>query len=496
MINTPPRVRGALKLFGFALLLPIASLGSLLTMMVLPGAAILIVPPVLLTGFILLLRKKLSPAVSLMYGIIAGIVILGFTILLLIAKGNVDSVLMSTAISGLSLLLPGYLMLPMIADGRKLFILLAVLGPVLAFFLSAVLQKEKRREILKRAWPFLAAGAVCIAVSAVSYANRPSVRYAGHGFDYMNGYSSTDLTPYAVWTEPSKLAQLDHPASLIIENEKEMPRLDGAEACFPVYSAVAKAVYKDIGAIERAYRAKYEDKNTYYGNGRIVGFTNTVNAYWRLLKKDTDIFFGARPSREQMEMAKERNIALKITPIGKEAFVFFVEPDNPVTDLTSEQIKRIYSGEITNWSEVGGKNQKILAFQRPENSGSQAMMEYFMGNVPLKEPESYEYVDSMMGVIRHVAQYANEKGAFGYSFRYFVEDLNTENDVRLLAVDGVLPTRENIKNGSYPLTVDLVAVTREGDPNPNVEKMLEFLLSEDGQELIEKTGYAPARQGG
>ena len=115
MINTPPRVKGALNIFGFALLLPIASLGSLLTMMVLPGAAILIVPPVLLTGFILLLRKKLNPAVSLMYGIIAGAVILGFTVLLLIAKGNVDSVLMSTAISGLSLLLPGYLMLPMIA---------------------------------------------------------------------------------------------------------------------------------------------------------------------------------------------------------------------------------------------------------------------------------------------------------------------------------------------------------------------------------------------
>ena len=95
MINTPPRVKGALNIFGFALLLPIASLGSLLTMMVLPGAAILIVPPVLLAGFILLLRKKLNPAVSLMYGIIAGAVILGFTVLLLIAKGNVDSVLMS-----------------------------------------------------------------------------------------------------------------------------------------------------------------------------------------------------------------------------------------------------------------------------------------------------------------------------------------------------------------------------------------------------------------
>ena len=180
---------------------------------------------------------------------------------------------------------------------------------------------------------------------------------------------------------------------------------------------------------------------------------------------------------------------MNVTPIGKEAFVFFVEPDNPVTNLTSEQIRAIYHGDITNWKEVGGKNQPILAFQRPADSGSQAMMEWFMGDVSLKKPQTYEYVDAMMGVFEKVAQYNNEKGAFGYSFRYFAEDLHQENDVRLIAVDGVLPTRENIENGSYPLTVDLCATTRADNKNPYVQQMVDFMLSEDGQELVEKSGY-------
>ena len=170
-------------------------------------------------------------------------------------------------------------------------------------------------------------------------------------------------------------------------------------------------------------------------------------------------------------------------------FVFFVEPDNPVRDLTSDQLRAIYHGDIANWKEVGGKNQKITAFQRPENSGSQAMMAWFMGDVSLKTPETYEYVEAMGGVVQKVSQYANETGALGYSFRYFVEDLRQEDDVRLLAVDGVLPTLENINNGSYPLTVDLCVITRENDPNPYVQKLVDFMLSEDGQELVEKGGY-------
>ena len=183
-----------------------------------------------------------------------------------------------------------------------------------------------------------------------------------------------------------------------------------------------------------------------------------------------------------------------MTPIGREGFVFFVEEDNPVDNLTSEQIRAIYHGDITNWKEVGGKNQAITAFQRPNNSGSQTMMEYFMGDVSLKEPLTYETVGAMEGVIRKVAEYANEAGAMGYTFRYFLEGLHQEKGVKILSVDGVAPTRENIENGSYPLTVGLCLVTRTNDPNPNVQKMIDFILSADGQEIIRRTGYAGVKQ--
>lgn len=343
-----------------------------------------------------------------------------------------------------------------------------------------------------RLLPYLVTAAVvllCGAYSMKQYLNRPEIRYAGHGFQYMHGYSSTDFAEYTVYSEPSKLVTLDHEPEFTIEDEKDMPVMDGAEACYPLYAAVAKAVYRDIDSIEKsALQSDHE-----YTNGKIVSFTNTVRGFNRLLKGEVDLLFGARPSRDQLAKAEGESIALTVTPIGREAFVFFVEKDNPIDDLTTEQIRAIYHGEITNWKEVGGKDQRIKAFQRPKNSGSQAMMEYFMGDVALMEPDTYETVSSMGGVIETVAQYTDEDGAMGYSFRYFVEELNQEKDVKLLSIDGVAPTLENIENGSYPLTVDLCLITRTDDPKANVQRMIDFMLSPDGQELVKKTGYAGLR---
>ena len=212
-----------------------------------------------------------------------------------------------------------------------------------------------------------------------------------------------------------------------------------------------------------------------------------------MLDGEVDLLFGARPSKDQLAEAELKEIALTVTPIGREGFVFFVEKDNPVDNLTADQIRAIYHGDITNWKEVGGKDQEIKAFQRPQNSGSQSMMEYFMGDVSLKEPDTYETIGGMLDVIRKVAQYTNEDGAIGYSFRYFIEGLNQEKGVKLLSIDGIAPTLENIENGRYPLTVALCLITRTDDPNPNVQKMIDFMLSEDGQEIVRRTGYAGLR---
>ncbi len=469
-----------------------------------------------------ILIQNLIPAIRRADAIQVGLTVL-FTVLLYVlfrkkmdlcamAKMNAGILLVLTAVyTGLMIAVSGSIegsvfpsadwliapfagiLVPLRLMGRSVLLYLSVFLTYLAAWLSCLVLGGVKPKV----GPALAVGSfllLCLVTDLVLYTNRPAVRYGGHGFQYMHGYSSTDFSDYMVYSEPSKLVTLDHAPSLVIENEADMPILNGAEACYPVYAAAAKAVYRDIAAIEKNALDLEEYK---YQNGRIVKFTNTVEGFESLIRgagtyripSGTDMLFGARPSRDQLKRAKSENIALKITPIGREAFVFFVEKDNPVDGLTSEQVKAIYHGDITNWKEVGGKDQPIAAFQRPVNSGSQTMMEYFMGDLALKEPKTYEMVDAMAGVIKQVAQYANEDGALGYTFRYFLEGLQQEEGVKMLTIDGVSPTLDNIENGSYPLTTDLCLITRENDPNPNVQKMIDFMLSEDGQYIVHQTGY-------
>lgn len=322
-----------------------------------------------------------------------------------------------------------------------------------------------------------------IGLDVYFYQNSPSQKYQGHGFDYMNGYSSTDLSPFFPYTVNNQLVKLSEQSTFIIENEDDMPILDGAEACYPVYAAIANAVYKDIAEIERKYALQNDE------NGKIVTFYNSSVGYERLFSGEVDMFFGAKPSEEQLERAKELGVELEYTPIGKEAFVFFVNKENPIDNLSSDEIKSIYHGDITNWKDVGGNSQDIVAFQRPENSGSQVMMKYFMQDVTLKEPLTYEIEDAMVGIIKEVAEYYNEDGAIGYTFKYFLEGLNQENNVKILSIDSIYPTVDNIKDKTYPISTYLYCVTLKSNQKENVKKLKEFLLSPQGQYIIEQTGY-------
>ena len=406
-----------------------------------------------------------------------------FTVLMVLGKGSVDS----TAVGQLLWLTlpfcPLWLLLSLM--GERLILVLAIFLTYASGYLFCTCRKGERPRWRRQAIPG-AMIVLCAALCTGLYCNRPEVRYGGHGFAYMHGFSSTDFSQYMVYSQPGKLAALDHPAAFQIQDEADMPVMDGAEACYPLYAAAAKAVYQDIAHIESNWADSGERAWT---NGKIVTFTNTVVGFERLIEGDVDLFFGARPSADQLAYAAEQGMELEITPIGREAFVFFVEEDEPVDGLTQDQLRAIYHGDVTDWSQVGGRAGEIAAFQRPAGSGSQTMMEYFMGEVSLKEPQTYETVGSMEGVIRHVAQYASQRGALGYSFRYFIQGLSQEKGVKLLAVDGVTPDLAHIEDGSYPLTVPLCLVTRKDDPNPNVGKMIDFFLSLDGQTLVRETGY-------
>lgn len=322
---------------------------------------------------------------------------------------------------------------------------------------------------------------------ALAESDAYGVNHNGYGFAYEGGWSSVDLKPYYVENPENKLAKLDEPASFIISDVSQMPVLDGAEATYPVYSAFANACYENIAEIQE-YAKSGEEENA----PKPVRFTNTIEAYKSLVNGDVDIFFGSMPSPEQKQLAADAGKELVYTPIGKEAFVFFVSEDNPVDGLTSEQVRDIYSGKISNWRKVGGRNLPILAFQRPKNSGSQTRMEYFMGDVPLKEPLKSEFEISMVGVVSSVAGYQNKKTAIGYSFRYYATQMVLPEDsglMKFLSLDGVYPSPENIADNSYPLTGQLYAVSLADNDNEYVGKLLEFMTSEQGKQIVRETGY-------
>lgn len=411
------------------------------------------------------------------------ILMVGFTLLMVLSRGSVNSTPFGYLLWLTLPFCPLWLLLSLM--GERLILVLAIFLTYAAGYLFCTCRKGERPRWRRLVLPGVGL-ALCAALCTVLYCSRPEARYGGHGFSYMSGFSSTDFSQYMVYSQPGRLAALDHPASFQIEDQADMPVMDGAEACYPLYAAAAKAVYQDIAAIEADWAHSGADTGT---NGKIVTFTNTVMGFDRLVRGDADLFFGARPSADQLAYAAEQGVELEITPIGREAFVFFVEEDEPVDGLTQDQLRAIYHGDVTDWSQVGGRAGEIAAFQRPAGSGSQTMMEYFMGEVSLKEPQTYETVGSMEGVIRHVAQYASQRGALGYSFRYFIQGLSQEKGVKLLAVDGVTPDLAHIEDGSYPLTVPLCLVTRKDDPNPNVGKMIDFFLSPDGQTLVRETGY-------
>ncbi len=253
----------------------------------------------------------------------------------------------------------------------------------------------------------------------------------------------------------------------------DAPRLDGATAAYPIYAAAVQAIYPNLANETR----------------KLVRHSTTPEAYDRLIKGETDLIFVAQPSNAQRAAAEAAGHPLQLTPIAREAFVFFVHQDNPVDGLTSDQIRAIYTKKITNWKAVGGRDEKILPFQRPEGSGSQTALELkVMRGEPLPTPPREEFARGMGGVIQQVASYQNSREAIGYSFRTFATTMNLEDNIKLLRIDGVPPDRESIRADAYPYTVDVYAATA-GTTNPHVPELIAWFLSPQGQQLIDETGY-------
>ena len=293
-----------------------------------------------------------------------------------------------------------------------------------------------------------------------------------------------DWYEYEPFSEGNKLVKVEIPAEYAMYPDGGYPRLNGAYALYPIYAAMVQGMYPEHIA-----------ENHWY-----LRTDGSDVIYRELLTGERDLIFALAPSKQQVEDAEKFGLKYELTPFCMDAFVFFVNAKNPVENLTTEQIKGIYSGKITDWKEVGAPfSTKIIPFQRNEGSGSQITLQKLMGDTPIMPPLKEDRLGGMGDIINDTANYRNYKAALGFSFRYYSTEMLRNNQIKLISIDGVAPTVENIRNGSYPhvATVYMVSVRPR---SKNTQKIVDYMLSPEGQKLVEDTGYvslgtpAPANQ--
>lgn len=303
-------------------------------------------------------------------------------------------------------------------------------------------------------------------------------------FDTVKETGTVQWWRYTPFEKDNLLPHCDAPEAFRFRDG--IPRLCAAYALYPIEAAAVQAL-----ATPESYAALPRPNSH-------VDLAGSDWLFERLgFHSDgrCDAVFGLKPSPDQEDRAKVLGLDLRFTPVSRDAFVFFVHADNPATNLTSGQIRAIYSGRAKTWREAGVPfDERLMPFQRNKNSGSQTALERLMDGEPVLPPIEEDKLGGMGEIFRDVADYRNRRGAIGFSFRYYATELVAAGKIRLLSVDGVAPTVENIRSGAYPFLEDAYLVT-DGPPTGDVARLAAFLVSPAGRRLVEDVGYvAPDTQ--
>lgn len=309
------------------------------------------------------------------------------------------------------------------------------------------------------------------------------------GFDYYLhtylpsitiGQSSIIVDDYIPFSGSPRIVRLSRPSTLIL-NENQ-PRLDGVPAALPVYAAIAEAVYApatvwaDDGVIDP-----------------VIDCSGTESALSSLIAGKRDIIFIPALTQAEEEAVQALGLTLKLSPLFADALVFLVHKNNPVSALSSDQIRAIYTGRITNWQQLGGEKRDIRAFQRQAGSAVQRDFLAFMGGDrgTLIPPAVNTDPASSQGI---AADYRNSPTSIGYTTLRNLNTSTIQTGYALPAVDGAAPDAAHLADGSYPLSYIYYAATVSGRETAETRALLDWLHSDQAEELIRQSGYVPLIQ--
>lgn len=225
--------------------------------------------------------------------------------------------------------------------------------------------------------------------------------------------------------------------------------------------------------------------------------SGTHGAYMNLIEGRTDVIIASRDvSRNEKAAAAEAGVDLVTAPLAIDALVFIVNPRNPVRNLTADQVRKIYTGEITNWKDVGGVDHAITPYIRDADSGSQEKMETLVmkGLTMIDGTWMPEIIGSQMA--SPYLQLENDEYGIGYTpFFYCTAMVRDLMRVNMLSIDGVAPSKESLRNDQYPFVSSIYAAVRKTEnPDSMAYKLYRFFFTKKGADMIDESGYIAIRK--
>lgn len=303
-----------------------------------------------------------------------------------------------------------------------------------------------------------------------------------------SGDDTNNVSPVLEGMTPENFPVLDGSDSTEPLRDILMCRIFGFQYKWERYSPFlqdptrAKQEVRPVYACSDSQRALIEKK---------MQKSNTHQSYMNLIDGKVELVIAARAaSRDENKYARDNNVALIEKPIAKDALTFMVNNSNPIECLSVEQIRKIYTGDITNWQEVGGEDMLITPYVRNRNSGSQEKFETMvMDGLEIKKfPEWH------MGTTMETPyfQIENDRSGIAFTPYYYHSVIVGYGSTKAIGIEGVGMTKENIYNDTYPYVTNIYASIRADiDKSSTAYKIFEFLTSDKGQSVVEESGYIP-----
>lgn len=276
----------------------------------------------------------------------------------------------------------------------------------------------------------------------------------------------TEQTPQIDWTQFSTTDFYDG----------SFPKIGVCAVTAPIGENIVSAFYHSI--------PEYET---------VLYYDTIENNIQKLLSGEYDIILSPFLSDDLLALQQQYYTELELIPIANEAIVFLVSNKNSLQNLYLEDIQNIYSGSITNWENFTREEEDIVAYQKPENS----LIQYLFHSLVLSkssvmEPPHQIKINENRELEKATSYYDGGEYAIAYDTYYYASNMLFDYNIKMLAIDGIYPTKRNIKRGIYPIMTNYYAIVRtNSNANSPERTLVQYLTSLTGQQLIEQSGYIP-----